>query len=179
MLRKTNQKFWKAAGLFNTSLTIFLLFGLTAFGQTNDTQNATTQTPIVKSATVIVQPVLTDYKGIKIGTTAEEVRERLGKAKIDDKDGLYYEISDDETVQIMVDNDKKVRFISVAYSDENENAPKFTDVFGKDTTAEPAADGKIYKLVTYPAAGYWVAYSRLAGENPMITVTMQKIRVVK
>lgn len=179
MLKKTNQKFWKTANLFNASLAMILLSGLTIFAQTTDTTTATTQTPVVKTMTVVLQPVLTNYRGIKIGMTAEEVRGQLGEAKIDDKDGLYYEMSDDEKVQIMVDSDKKVRFISVAYLDENKNAPEFTDVFGKDMTAQPATDGKIYKLVTYPTVGYWVAYSRMAGENPTITVTMQKMRSVK
>jgi hypothetical protein len=32
----------------------------------------------------------------------------------------------------------------------------------------------MYKMVNYPAAGYWVAYSRTPGDEPMVMVTMQK-----
>ncbi|MBA3634052.1 MAG: hypothetical protein H0W58_14770 [Acidobacteria bacterium] len=177
MLKRTNQKILKTAGLFNATLAMLLLFGLTTFAQTTNMQAATMQTTSEKSVTQILQPVLTNYKNVKIGTTSEEVREKLGKAKIDDKDGFYYEISDDEIVQIRIDKDKKVRFISVTYSDEI--APKFADVFGKDIMIESAADGKIYKLVRYPEAGYWVAYARSSGEKPTVTVTMQKMRKVK
>ncbi len=177
MLRKTNQKIWKTAKLFNASLAMLLLFGLTAFAQTTDTQNATTQPPIVKSATVVLQPVLTNYKAVKIGTAADEVRDKLGKAEIDDKDGFYYRFSDEEFAQIRLDKNNKVRLLAVTYL--GGNAPKFTDVFGAETKVEAKPDDSVYKLVRYPEAGYWVAYSRTAGEKPTVTVTMQKMRSAK
>jgi len=156
---------------------LFLLIGLIvpAFGQTaENTQAATIQVTEKKTEATVLMPVLTDYKGIKIGATAEEVREKLGKAKIDDKDGFFYD-SDDELVQIRVDADKKVRFIAITYLDENKNAPKFADVFGAEIPVAEKPDGSIYNLVRYPEAGYWVAYSRTAGEKPSVTVTMQKL----
>ena len=76
--------------------------------------------------------------------------------------------------QIRLNKDKKVRLISITYTNDNKNAPKFEYVFGTSVKAEPGADGMIYKLVRYPEAGYWVAYSRTAGEKPSVTVTMQK-----
>lgn len=161
---------------------LFLLCGLIvpAFGQTAEhTQPAATQITNKRSETPVSMPVLTDYKGIKIGTTAEEVRDKLGKAKIDDKDGFFYEISDEEFAQIRVDKDKKVRLISVTYSDENKNTPKYADVFSAETPDATKPDGSIYNLVRYPEAGYWVAYSRTAGGKPTVTVTMQKLRKMK
>ena len=156
---------------------LFLLFGLIfpAFGQTaENTQTTTIQIADKKSEKAILKPVLTDYKGIKIGTTADEVREKLGKAKIDDKDGFFYD-SDDEMIQIRLDADKKVRFMAVTFTDKNENTPKYADVFGADAPISAKPDGSIYSLVRYPEAGYWVAYSRTAGEKPTVTVTMQKL----
>lgn len=44
---------------------------------------------------------------ISIGAIAEEVREKPGKAKIEDKDGFCYD-RDEEMVQIRLDADKKV-----------------------------------------------------------------------
>lgn len=160
---------------------LFLLFGLfvPAFGQTaENTQTAANQITDKKSEPPILMPVLTDYKGIKIGTTAEEVRDKLGKAKIDDKDGFFYD-ADDEMVQIRLDGDKKVRLVSITYSDKNDNTPKYADVFGADLPSPTKSDGLIYNLVNYPEAGYWVAYSRTAGEKPTVTVTMQKMRKMK
>ncbi|MBC7898628.1 MAG: hypothetical protein H7070_01125 [Saprospiraceae bacterium] len=122
-------------------------------------------------------PVLKNYPELKVGTAVGDVREKLGKAKIDDDDGLYYEISDNEIMQIRVDADKKLRAVSITYSSGHKSMPKFADVFGS-SDGEAAAtkpDGSIYRLVRYPDAGYWLAFSRTAGEDPSVTVTMQKL----
>ena len=174
------------ATFLQAGLILVLLFWLAtaaAFGQTTDTKQTatTTTTEMQKSETpkAVMMPVLQNYKEVKIGMTADDVRDKLGKAKIDDKDGFYYEINDDEMVQIRLDKDKKVRLISITYTSDNKNTPKFEDIFGTSVKAEPGAAGMIYKLVRYPEASYWVAYSRTAGERPTVTVTMQKMRTVK
>jgi hypothetical protein len=178
MLDEIREKNYAAAILLKAFSGLFLLLVLIVptFGQSaENTQTATTQVADKKSETPVLMPVLIDYKGVKIGTTAEEVRDKLGKAKIDNKDGFFYE-GDDEIVQIRVDGDKKVRFVSVTYSDKNENTPKHADVFGAEAQVPTKPDGSIYNLIDYPEAGYWVAYSRTAGEKPTVTVTMQKLR---
>jgi hypothetical protein len=128
----------------------------------------------------VLQPVLTDYKGIKIGMTAEEVRAKLDKKpQSADDSGFYYVFSDKESAQIGLDENKKVRLISVMYSGKDANAPKYEDVFGKDVPATETVGGGVYNLVRYPEAGFWVAYNRTAGDNPLVTVTIQKLRVLK
>lgn len=185
MLEKINWESSRTAAIIQTSLVVVLLFWLTtaAFGQTTETKpnEMTTPTEMQKTETpkAVMMPVLQNYKEVKIGATADDVRDKLGKAKIDNKDGFFYQIDDDELAQIRLDKDKKVRLIAITYMSDNKNAPKFEDVFGTDVKAEPNADGKIYKLVRYPEAGYWVAYSRTAGAKPTVTVTMQKMRTVK
>jgi len=182
MLDEIREKNFGMAILLKAFSGLFLLCGLIvpAFGQTaENTQTAATQIADKKSETTILMPVLIDYKGIKIGTTAEEVRDKLGKAKIDDKDGFFYEISDEEFAQIRLDGDKKVRLVSITYLNKNEHTPKYADVFGAETPDATKPDGSIYNLVRYPEAGYWVAYSRTAGEKPTVTVTMQKLRKMK
>lgn len=167
--------FWKKANLFTPSLVTILLFSVTAVAQT---AGAPPQTPsAAETVSRVLQPATIEYKSIKIGTTADEVRDKLGKAEIDDKDGFYYRFSDEEFVQIRLDKDDKVRLISVTYS--GENAPEFTEVFGDETNVEAKPDGSIYRLVRYPKAGYWVAYSRTGGDKPTTTVTMQKLQTVK
>ena len=181
MLDEIREDNFGTTTLSKAVLGLFLSCGLfiPAFGQiAGNMQTATNQIADKKSNTPILMPVLTEYKGIKIGTTADEVRDKLGKAKIDDKDGFFYD-SDDEMVQIRVDADKKVRLISVTYSDKNDNTPKYSDVFGAEAQVPTKPDGSIYNLVRYPEAGYWVAYSRAAGEKPTVTVTMQKLRKMK
>jgi len=164
---------------------VVLLFwqATAAFGQTTgETQTVATTTMQTEKSAIpkaVMMPVLQSYREVKIGATADEVRDKLGKGKIDDKDGFFYEIDDDEMAQIRLDADKKVRLISITYASDNKNTPQFEDVFGTDVKAEPGADGMIYKLVNYPEAGYWIAYSRTAGDKPTVTVTMQKMRTVK
>lgn len=175
MLKKTNRKKTKAASVFGACLTAVFLFGSAVFAQNANTPTSATPPAVEKSAAAIAQPVLTNYKEIKVGSTADEVRAKFGKAEIDDKDGFFYRFSDDEFAQIRLDGDGKVRLLAVTYAGENKNAPRFADVFGADAKPETKPDGSVYQLVRYPEAGYWVAYSRTAGDKPAITVTMQKM----
>ena len=177
MLDQIREKNDGAAILLKAVLGLGLLCGLfiPAFGQIAETTPAAAnQIADKKSETPVLMPVLVDYKGIKIGTTADEVRDKLGKAEIDDKDGFFYR-EDDEMVQIRLDADKKVRFVAFTFLNNNKNALKFADVFGAGTPEVAQPDGSVYNLVRYPEAGYWVAYSRTAGEKPTVTVTMQKL----
>lgn len=167
--------------VLSLSFTIALLFWLSAtiFAQTetiSQNQNGKSAVQEAKKPASL-QPVFADYRGVKIGMTADEVRSKINQdPRVEDKAGLYYIFSDNESAQISFDADKKVRMISIIFSGNESAAPKYTDVFGADTKIVAKDDGSIYKLVDYPSAGYWVAYSRSAGENPTIAVTMQKMR---
>lgn len=124
-------------------------------------------------STASVVPVFTEYKGVRIGMTTDEVRSKLDHLKDKDKSQDFFVFSDAESVQVIYDNKGKVSAISVNYMGNKSNAPSAKDVLGKDVLAK--ADGSMYELVRYPEAGYWVAYSRTAGDNPLVTVTMQKM----
>jgi hypothetical protein len=69
---------------------------------------------------------------------------------------------------------RKVTAISVDFVNGASSPITPQQVFGSDIESKP--DGSKYKLVRYPKAGYWVSYSRTAGETPMITITMQKLQ---
>jgi len=85
----------------------------------------------------------------------------------------FFVFSDAESAQVHYDADKKVSAVSVDYLGDDSGAPTPEAVVGKAISPRP--DGSMHKLVRYPEAGYWVAYNRTAGSNPIITVTMQKI----
>ena len=55
-----------------------------------------------------------------------------------------------------------------------DKAPASKAVLGTELPA--GADGRMYRLVRYPKVGYWVSYSRTAGDSPLITVMMQKYK---
>lgn len=160
--------FWVFASVTNAQTTENMAAATTTTAETD-------QKMTEKKTAPVLSPILTNYKEIKIGTPAEEVRDKLGKAIIDDKDGFFYD-KDGEMVQIRLDKDKKVRLIAITYTDKNKNAPSYSEVFGTDAASATKPDGSIYNLVRYPAAGYWVVYSRTAGDKPVVTVTMQKMR---
>jgi hypothetical protein len=120
-------------------------------------------------------PAWQSYKGITIGMTTAEVKQKLGGAKSETADDWSYKFSDTETAEIILDAGKKVRAVTVMFSEDHQNPPKFEDVFGKGAKAEPKSDGSVYKLIRFTDAGYWVSYSRLAGDKAMVIVMIQKL----
>lgn len=125
---------------------------------------------------VTTGPTFKDYKGVRIGMTADEVRHKLGTPELMDKTEDLFLISDVEIVQVVYDNDGKVSVVSITYSGNNDAAPTALDVLGEEVAA--GADGRVYKLVRYPTVGYWVAYSRAAGDEPAVSVTMKRMQVI-
>ena len=117
------------------------------------------------------EPAYKDYKGVQIGMTADEARKKLGDPadKGDKQD--FYVFSDDETAQVFYDAEKKVSALAVVYTG-GKNVPTAQAVFGKAVAPRP--DGSQYLRVQYPKTGYWVSYSRTAGDTPVTSVTMQK-----
>lgn len=127
--------------------------------------------PAGKAATSNV-PVFSDYRGVKIGMTTEEVRAKLDRIKKGDgQDFLVY--SERESAQIYYNDEGKVTAISIDYFGDNSNAPTSEAVLGVALQAK--ADGSMYQLSRYPEAGYWVSYNRTAGDKPIVTITMQKM----
>jgi hypothetical protein len=118
------------------------------------------------------KPLYVEYKGVRLGMDASEVRLKLGEPK--DKGDVqdFYMFSDQESAQVFYDKGK-VMAVSVSYLGMK-SAPLPKVVLGVDI--EPKPDGGMYKLVRYPDAGYWVSYNRTGGSDPLITVTMQKIQ---
>lgn len=120
------------------------------------------------------EPVFLDYKGVKIGWLADEVRKKLGSpANKSDEQDLYL-FGEKEMAQVLYDKaTNKVTAISVDFMSGAREVITPQQVFGADIDSKP--DGSKYKLVRYPKAGFWVSYNRTAGESPVITVTIQKL----
>jgi hypothetical protein len=121
-------------------------------------------------------PLASDLKGITIGMPKAEVREKLGKPSSSDKTSMVYKISKIETFQIGLNSKGNVRTVALIYTDEDADAPKFSDIFGPDVPMETKKNGSVYKLVRYPSAGFWIAYSRsIIDKKPLTTITMRKL----
>lgn len=117
-------------------------------------------------------PVYTDYRGVSVGMSADEVRSKLNGIK-KGKGQDFLPLSEHESAQIYYDDTNKVSAISIDYIGDVSKAPSPETVVG--TVIEPKADGSMYKLNRYPEAGYWVSYNRTAGDKPIVTITIQKM----
>lgn len=113
------------------------------------------------------------YKGVAIGSLADDIRKKLGdpKDKSDAQD--LYVFSDEESAQFIYGPDKKVTAVMITFSGKLTGAPTAKDVFGEDVP--PKADGGVFKMVRYPKAGYWISYNKIVGDDSMVSIAMQKM----
>jgi hypothetical protein len=112
-----------------------------------------------------------EFKGVSLGMSADEVRQKLGepKDKADDQD--FFVFNEKQTAQVLYDKTHKVVTISADFLGGGD-APTPKSIFGSDIEVKP--DGSMYKMVRYPKAGCWVSYNRTAGEAPLVSITIQK-----
>lgn len=132
-------------------------------------QTATT-TPAASPAD---EPLYRDFKGVTLGMSAEEVRQKLGKPREPGKDQDFFVFSDTQRARVFYDDKGKATGVVVTYIGKSSDAPSPKAILGEELEAKP--DGTVYKLVQYPKSGYWIAYSRTAGDEPLTIVTMQRL----
>lgn len=118
-------------------------------------------------------PVFSEFKGVRLGMSAEESRKKLGTPRDKSAEQDFYIFNDTQAVQVFYDKAGAVSAISIDFMSGASPIPSPKEVLG--TEAETKPDGSVYKLLRYPKAGYWVSYSRTAGAEPTTTITMQKI----
>lgn len=128
--------------------------------------------PSPTAAPQSAEPLYTNYRGATIGMTIAETREKLGTPKSKGKRQDFFVFSDKESAQVFYVNGK-VSAISVDYLGADSGAPTTMDVFGVEV--EPRKNGRVYKLVRYRKAGYWVAYNRTPGKSPIVSITMRRL----
>jgi hypothetical protein len=130
-------------------------------------------TVTAKAAADAVAPLYSEYRGVKLGMTAAEVRAKLGDAEEKSDAMDFFVFSNTERARVYY-QDGKASAIIATYIGRDAQAPAPVAVLG--TEIEAKADGSMYKMTMYPQAGYWVAYSRTAGDSPLVIITMQKSR---
>jgi hypothetical protein len=120
------------------------------------------------------RPAFSDFKGVSIGMSADEARKKLGSPRDKGVEQDFYMFGDNEAVQVYYDKAFAVNAISIDFMSGANGIPSCKDVLGAEAEKKP--DGSVYKLIRYPKVGYWVSYSRTAGDSATVTVTMQKIQ---
>jgi hypothetical protein len=123
--------------------------------------------------TAKLEPSFREYKGVSLGMTTDETRKKLGAPEDKGEEQDFYVFSDKESAQIYYDKTKHVDAISINYVGETPEVPKAKAVLGTDVEIKP--DGSMHKLVRFPKAGCWISYSRTAGNDPLITITVKKL----
>jgi hypothetical protein len=119
------------------------------------------------------QPAFHEFRGVHIGMAADEARKKLGTPRDKSPEQDFYVFNDNEALQINYDKSGAVTAISVDFMSGASGVPSSKQVLGAETEAK--ADGSVFKRVDYPKAGYWISYSRTAGSDPTITITIQKL----
>jgi hypothetical protein len=118
-------------------------------------------------------PVFNEYRGVAIGMTADDVRKKLGNPKDKGATDDTFVFNDKEQLQIVYDAAHKVVTVSADFQSGASGVPAAKAVLGSELEAK--ADGSMYRMVRYPKAGYWVSFSRTAGDTPLISIMIQKI----
>jgi hypothetical protein len=147
---------------------LLLLFGVVAKGQT-----PSPATKAVRAHLQIQKPLYTEYRGVRLGMTATEVRTKLGEPVMKSNEQDFFVVSPSETAQIAYDAFQKVTTISTDYSG-GVGAPDYRNVVGEGLLERP--DGSLFRMVQYQSAGMWVSYNRSATVVPVVTITIQVIK---
>jgi hypothetical protein len=119
------------------------------------------------------EPLFHEYRGIQIGSLADEVRKKLGSPADKSEEQDFFVFNEKETAQILYDKSGKVVTISVDFMVGADGVITPKQIFGGEIEVKP--DGSMYRMVRYPKAGCWLSYNRTAGAQPLVTVTLQKI----
>lgn len=122
----------------------------------------------------VQRPLYTDYRGVRLGMPAAEVRAKLGTPAMMSNEQDFYVLSSNETTQVAYDVFQKVMTISTDYTG-GVGAPDYRNVVGEGMLLE-RPDGSLFRMVQYPSAGIWVSYNRSVTTVPVVTITMQLMR---
>ena len=168
MIHNTRQNF-----LSGPAITLLTLVALVLLGGTGSAANPLAQTTRNNAhGPAAQQPLYIEYREVRIGMKAQDVRTKLGEplTKGDDMDFFVFS-EGNEMAQIVYDASLAVKAISVDYLG-GVGAPDFKLVVGPNV--DPKPDGSIYKLIRYDSLGVWVYYNRTGGQAPIVTITIQK-----
>lgn len=157
---------------FNLLLIAMAILAIALIGLVFNAYGQTQKSHSPGANAVAQQPLYTDYKGVRLGMTPQEVRAKLGDPVLKDDELDYFVFSESVTAQVAYDKAHKVKTISVDYAGGT-GAPEYRSVVGSELDSRP--DGSVYKILRYEGLGFWVSYNRSAGPLSVVTITIQKI----
>jgi hypothetical protein len=118
------------------------------------------------------QPLYGEYRGVRLGMTAMDVRTKLGEPVMRSDEQDYFVISASETVQVVYQGQKVVT-ISTDYTG-GAGAPDYKGVVGDSLLQRP--DGSLFSMVIHDSQRFWVTYNKSASTVPVVTITIGKMK---
>ncbi len=149
-------------------LILLLLAAVVGKGQTQ------TEARAVKAQAQLQHQLYRDYRGVRLGMTAVEVRATLGEPAMKSNEQDFYVLSPNETAQVAYDATQKVVTISTDYTG-GVGAPDYKTVVGEGLLLQ-RPDGSLFRMVFYNADGFWVSYNKSSSAVPVVTVTIGTIK---
>jgi len=144
---------------FALGVILLLIFAIVANGQTVHSQ--------------VQQPLYREYRGVRLGMTAEEARAKLGVPAMKSDEQDFYVFSANETAQLVY-VEQKVVTISTDYT-SGIGAPDYKSVVGEGLLLQ-RPDGSLFRMVRYDSERFWVSYNKSASEMPVVTITIGKMK---
>lgn len=139
---------------FAIGIILLLILAIVANGQTGHSQAQ--------------QPLYREYRGVRLGMTAEEARAKLGVPSMKSDEQDFYVLSANETAQVVY-AEQKVVTISTDYT-SGIGAPDYKSVVGEGLLQRP--DGSLFRMVLYDSERFWVSYNKSASVMPVVTITI-------
>lgn len=128
----------------------------------------------VKAPAQIQQQLYREYRGVRLGMTAVEVRAKLGEPAMKSDEQDFYIFSANETAQIAYDAAHKVVTISTDYTGAV-GAPDYKTVVGEGLLLQ-RPDGSLFRMVFYNSEHIWVSYNKSGSVVPVVTVTIGNMK---
>ena len=136
---------------FAIGVILLLLLGVVASGETK-----TEAMKVARGHAQIQQPLYREYRGVRLGMTAEEARAKLGVPAMKSDEQDFYVFSANETAQLVY-AEQKVVTISIDYTGEI-GAPDSKSIVGEGLLQRP--DGSLFRMMRYDSERFWVSYTR-------------------
>ena len=124
----------------------------------------------LKAQAQVQQPLYREYRGVRLGMTATEVRAKLGEPALKSDEQDFYVFSANETAQIAYNAAQKVMTISADYAG-GVGAPDYRNAVGEGVLLV-RPDGSLFRMAMYDSERFWVSYSKTATTVPIVTITI-------